>query len=67
MKKVIAGFLVLILIVSFSGCFERATPKEEKKEEKIESKEEASKTTAEVSEDIEGLSGSLKKLDEELG
>ncbi len=63
MKKIIIGILILVLIVSFSGCFEQ-TPEAK---EKITSKEEASKTTVEISEDLDGLSGSLKELDDELG
>lgn len=58
-NKIIAIVLVLILIVSFSGCLGPPATTEET-DEKIKSKEEAADKTAEVGDDLEGLGGSLK-------
>lgn len=66
-EKIIAITLVLILIVSFSGCLGPEPVQNITKDDKIDSKEKASDKTAEVSDDLEGLSGSLKDLDDELG
>ncbi len=68
MKKVIAVFLILVLIVSLTGCFQDPTPPPiEKDDEKIKSDEDASDKTAEIGDDLEGLSGTLKDLDDDLG